>query len=94
MLLCGLPGGGQFYTGRYIQGLVIAGGEMTLGYFAIRAHFENNRTERNSLLWYLSFVLGYSLADAYVGAKLYNFKAECDVDKAQTKFSFGFVHRW
>jgi hypothetical protein len=94
MLLCVIPGGGQFYTHRYINGVLIAGGEITLGYFAYQLHTEHRESERNSLLWYLAFVAGYSLADAYVGAKMFNFKVECDVDQLQSKLSLGLEHRW
>ncbi len=94
MLLCLVPGGGQFYTGRYIHGIVIAGGEATLGYFAYQMHAADRSTERNSLLWYLAFLFGYSLADAYVGAKLFNFKADSDIDKEQAKLSLGVDYRW
>lgn len=94
MLLCALPGGGQFYTHRYINGLLIAGGELTLGYFAYQLHTEHRDSERNSLLWYLAFVAGYSLADAYVGAKMFDFKVECDVDQLQSKLSLGLEHQW
>jgi len=94
MLLCTFPGGGQFYTHRYITGTIIAGGELTLGYFAFKMHSERRAAQRNSLLWYLTFLAGYSLADAYVGAKMFNFKAETDVDQGQSRVSFGLQYLW
>lgn len=94
MLLCAFPGGGQFYTHRHVTGIIIAGGELTLGYFAYRMHAEHRPTERNSLLWYLAFLAGYSLADAYVGARMFNFKAETDVDQGQARVSVGLQHLW
>jgi hypothetical protein len=33
-----IPGGGQFYTGHYIKGLLLAGAEITLGYFTWQEH--------------------------------------------------------
>ncbi|MBN2380963.1 TM2 domain-containing protein [candidate division WOR-3 bacterium] len=33
-----IPGGGQFYTGHYIKGLLITWGEITLGYFTWQEH--------------------------------------------------------
>jgi hypothetical protein len=81
MLLCVLPGGGQFYTGRYIPGIVIASTEIALGCYAYKYHRDNNDEQRNSLLWWGLFVFGYSLADAYVGAKMYGFDVEADIDK-------------
>lgn len=88
MLLCVLPGGGQFYTKRYIPGIVIASTELTLGYFAYTYHQEGEYEKRNSMLWWGLFVFGYSLADAYVGAKMYGFDIEADIDKVSLKYSF------
>ena len=31
-----IPGGGQFYNQSYVKGVLIAGGEVTLGYFTVR----------------------------------------------------------
>ncbi len=87
MLLCVLPGGGQFYTERYIPGILLGTGEITLGYFAVKNHLEKNYSERNSFLWWELFLLGYSLADAYVGAKMYGFDVETDIDRVSIKYS-------
>lgn len=86
MLLCLFPGGGQFYTERYISGVLIGAGEITLGYYAIKNHFEENYSERNSFLWWELFLFGYSLADAYVGAKMYGFDIETNIDKVSIKY--------
>ncbi len=86
MLLCLVPGGGQFYTERYIPGVAIGAGEITLGYYAIKNHFEKNYSERNSFLWWELFLFGYSLADAYVGAKMYGFDIETNIDKISIKY--------
>ncbi|MEO0225623.1 MAG: hypothetical protein ABIL05_01595 [candidate division WOR-3 bacterium] len=94
MLFCLFPGGGQFYTHRYIRGSIIGSGEVALGYFAYQFHTGDRYIERNSMLWYLTFLFGYSLADAYVGAKMFNFKAECDLNKTQAKASIGVNYLW
>jgi len=90
MLLCIFPGGGQFYTERYVPGVLIGAGEITLGYYAIKNHFEKKYSERNSLLWWELFLFGYSLADAYVGAKMYGFDIETNIDKVSIKYKL----RW
>jgi hypothetical protein len=90
MLLCLIPGSGQFYTERYIPGVLIAGAELTLSYYAYQAHEDRNYPARNSLLWWDLFVFGYSVADAYVGAKLHGFEIETDLDKVSIQYNF----RW
>ena len=90
MLLCVVPGGGQFYTERYIPGLVISAAELTLGYYAYTYHQDEEYSSRNSMLWWGLFVFGYSLADAYVGAKMYGFDIEADIDKVSMQFTW----RW
>jgi heme A synthase len=81
MLLCVFPGGGQFYTERYVPGVIIGATEIVIGYYAYQYHRDNEYTKRNSLLWWGLFVLGYSLADAYVGAKMHGFDVEADIDR-------------
>ena len=90
MLWCLLPGGGQFYTERYITGTAIGAAEITIGYYAIKYHQERDYSSRNSMLWWGLFTFGYSLADAYVGAKMYGFDIECDIDRV----SLGYKIRW
>jgi hypothetical protein len=87
MLLCVIPGGGQFYTERYVPGILIASTELALGYYAYKYHREENYEQRNSMLWWELFVFGFSLADAYVGAKMYGFDVETDLDKVGIKFT-------
>ena len=90
MLLCALPGGGQFYTARYAPGVIIASTEIALGYYAFKYHQDRDYEKRNSMLWWGFFVFGYSLADAYVGAKMYGFDVETDLDKV----SLGLKLKW
>ena len=90
MLLCVFPGGGQFYTERYVPGVIIGATEIAIGYYAYQYHRDNEYTKRNSMLWWGLFVFGYSLADAYVGAKMYGFDVEADIDRV----SVGYKMRW
>lgn len=87
MALCVLPGGGQFYTERYFTGVIIASAELTLGYYAYKYDEKREYEQRNSLLWWGLFVFGYSLADAYVGAKMYGFELETNIDKISLKYT-------
>lgn len=88
MALCLLPGGGQFYTERYVPGIIIGATELTLGYYAFKYHSDEAIEKRNSMLWWGLFVLGYSLADAYVGAKMYGFDIESDIDRVGISFTW------
>lgn len=88
MALCVVPGGGQFYTERYVPGILIGAVEVTLGYYAIKYHREENYSKRNSMLWWGALVFGFSLADAYVAAKMYGFDVDADIDKVS------FTYRW
>ncbi|HEC79611.1 MAG TPA: hypothetical protein ENI34_10835 [candidate division WOR-3 bacterium] len=88
MALCVIPGGGQFYTERYLAGVAIGSAELALGYYAYKYHREENFEKRNSMLWWGLFVFGYSLADAYVGAKMYGFELETDIDRVSLKYSW------
>jgi len=88
MLLCVFPGGGQYYTERYVPGIVISASELAIGYYAYKYHKEEEYEKRNSMLWWGLFVFGYSLADAYVGAKMYGFDVEADIDKVSISYTF------
>lgn len=90
MLLCVFPGGGQFYTERYVPGLAIGATEIALGYYAYKYHQNGEYSQRNSILWWGLFVFGFSLADAYVGAKMHGFDVEADIDRV----SLGYNMRW
>jgi len=88
MLLSIVPGGGQFYTEHYVAGIILGGGEITLGYFAYRYEQDKKYEQRNSMLWWGFFLFGYTLADSYVSAKMYGFDVETDIDKIGLKFSY------
>ncbi|MBE0433855.1 hypothetical protein IBX73_10385 [candidate division WOR-3 bacterium] len=81
MLLCIFPGGGQFYTERYVPGAIIGIAEIAIGYYAYQYHLEGDDARRNSMLWWGLFTFGFSLADAYVGAKMHGFDVEADIDR-------------
>ena len=90
MLLCVFPGGGQFYTERYVAGIVIGAAEIAIGYYAYKYHRDEEYTKRNSMLWWGLFTFGFSLADAYVGAKMHGFDVETDIDKISVSYKLRF----
>lgn len=90
MLLCVFPGGGQFYTERYVTGVVIGAAEIAIGYYAYKYHRDEEYSKRNSMLWWGLFTFGFSLADAYVGAKMHGFDVETDIDKISVSYKFKF----
>jgi len=88
MLFCLVPGGGQFYTERYVPAIAIGSTEIALGYLAYKYHQDGQYEQRNSMLWWGLFVFGYSLADAYVGAKMHGFDIETDIDRIGISYTF------
>ena len=84
-----LPGGGQVYTGNWWRAAVIAPAEVTLGYFAYKAHMDASaalgrgdstyiglRDRRTALLWWTGAVIVLSMTDAYVSAQMFGFDRE------------------
>ena len=90
MLLCVFPGGGQYYTERYVPGVLIGAAEIAIGYYAYKYHRDQDYTRRNSMLWWGLFTFGFSLADAYVGAKMHGFDLETDIDKVSLSYKVRF----
>lgn len=90
MLLCVFPGGGQFYTERYVPGVLIGAAEIAIGYYAYQYHQDGDDEQRNSMLWWGLFTFGFSLADAYVGAKMHGFDVEADIDRVGLVYRFDF----
>lgn len=90
MALCVFPGGGQFYTERYVPGILIGAAEVALGYHAVKYHNEENYRKRNQMIWWGALVFGFSLADAYVAANMYGFDVETDIDKVSITYTL----RW
>ena len=82
-----IPGGGQVYTGYWWKTLLIAPAEITLGCLAVFDHRAANdalgagdttehvrlRDRRNAFLYFTGAVIAYSMADAYVSARMYGF---------------------
>ncbi len=79
-----MPGWGQWYNGKRIKSVLVAGGEIGLVVDAIvqnqlaakaetlyeREYYRNNRS---LAIWYLGALILYSMADAYVDAHLFDF---------------------
>lgn len=85
-----IPGGGQFYNGKWFKGILIAGTEIGLvanavvqNQFAQQAVDEDERffyeDNRNLSYWLLGAALLYSVADAYVDAQLFAFDESPDL---------------
>ncbi|MBD3285265.1 hypothetical protein GF359_02535 [candidate division WOR-3 bacterium] len=103
-----IPGGGQFYTGHYIKGVLIAGGEITLGYLTWQAHqdFEDliptdttrdeARSKRNNFAFFTGAVIVYAVADAYVDAHLYGFKdaQRLSVEPSRERIGLAITYRF
>lgn len=79
-----VPGWGQFYNGKWVKGILIAGTEVglvanavILNQWAKEAVDETERfyytDSRNLSYWLIAAAILYSMADAYVDAQLYNF---------------------
>ncbi len=79
-----LPGGGQFYNGKWFKGLVIGGTEVGLVIDAIVQNQwaqesdyyydkEFYRENRSLAIWWLAGVVLYSVTDAFVDAHLADF---------------------
>jgi hypothetical protein len=90
MLLCIFPGGGQFYTERYVPGVIVGAAELAIGYYAYQYHRDGDKARRNSMLWWGLFTFGFSLADAYVGAKMHGFDVEADIDRVSLAYRVRF----
>jgi hypothetical protein len=85
-----IPGGGQFYNGKWIKGTLVAVAE--LGCVA-NAIYQNQRVvnsasdyeravyrdRRNLSYWWLAGIILYSMADAYVDAHLLQFDSSKDL---------------
>lgn len=87
-----VPGGGQVYTGHWWKAALIAPAELTLAYLSVRDHREAGaalkagdttryrtlRDRRNSFLFFTGAVLAYSMADAWVSARMYRFDRQME----------------
>ncbi len=85
-----VPGGGQVYTGQYWKAAAIAPVEVGLGWLALRQHnfarrslaagdttaYRFHRDWRTTWLWWTGAVVVFSMADAYVSARLFGFERQ------------------
>ncbi len=89
LLLSTLPGGGQFYTGNYIKGVVFGAAQAYFGGGTIYLHFKAEEAKkegsinydwyserRYDFFWWDALVWGLSMVDAYVSAHFYKFKEQ------------------
>lgn len=85
-----VPGWGQFYNGKWLKGLLIAGAELGLITNAVVLNkWANEATtdeeyyfyidNRNLSFWLLGATILYSMADAYVDAHLFQFDESPDL---------------
>lgn len=85
-----VPGGGQVYTGHYWKAALFAPAEVGLGYLALRRHnlaraaldrgdttaYRAHRDWRTTWLFWTGTVVVFSMADAYISAKMFGFDRE------------------
>lgn len=71
-----LPGGGQFYAGQPLKGVIIGAAELGLAGLSIHYYRRGNADIGNTFLWWTGFAIGFSMADAYVTASMYGFREE------------------
>lgn len=98
-----LPGGGQVYTGNYWKAAIIAPVEVGLGYLALRQDrfarralaagdtvaYNFNRDWRTTWLWWTGAVVVFSMADAYISAKMFGFDRETRLGGRPVALEFG-----
>jgi len=85
-----LPGAGQVYTGKWWKACIIAPAELALAGLAVQSHrvadealkegredrYIQFRERRNTFLYFTGAVLAFSMADAYVSARMYGFERQ------------------
>jgi hypothetical protein len=92
-----VPGGGQFYTERYVKGIIIGGAQSYLLYKEVQTQIRLNEIERDisalpeekqylldqrsQFAWWMALVWTLGLLDAYVDAQLYNFESDLSFDQ-------------
>ena len=92
------PGGGQFYNGQNVKGIILVGAALGAGFLYISNANEymnyggSNASEkakylklRNKYGWWIGFVYIYGLLDAIVEAHLHPFKEVMAEDLEQPK---------
>ena len=87
------PGGGQLYNRKYLKTLIIGGGEIGIIYSIAYYHHRHKnarrdgdtdasdfyKENRNRMSWWLTGIILYSMADAYVDGQLWNFELSRDL---------------
>lgn len=92
-----IPGGGQFYTERYVKGVIIGGAQSYLLYRGIQTQIrldeigqesialpeerQNLLEKRRQIAWWMALVWSLGILDAYVDAQLYNFESDLSFDQ-------------
>jgi hypothetical protein len=85
-----VPGGGQVYTGHYWKAALFAPAEVGLAYLALRRNnlarealdrgdttaYRSHRDWRTTWLFWTGTVVVFSMADAYISAKMFGFNRE------------------
>jgi hypothetical protein len=100
-----LPGGGQYYTGNVLKGILIGGAELTLAGISVYDEKMAQKStdsvqlayysdRRNTFLWWTGFSLAFSMADAYVSASMFGFKQEQRLDARFVPFGIEVAYRF
>jgi TM2 domain-containing membrane protein YozV len=92
-----VPGGGQFYTERYVKGIIIGGTQSYLLYKGIQTQIRLNEIEkdinalpqekqnlldqRRQFAWWMTLAWTLGILDAYIDAQLYNFESNMSFDR-------------
>jgi hypothetical protein len=93
-----IPGGGQFYTQRYVKGVIIGGTQSYLIYRGVQTQINLNELEqesityledrqnlleqRSQIAWWMVLVWSLGILDAYVDAQLCSFESNLSFDQA------------
>ncbi len=96
-----IPGGGQFYTKRWLKGMLIGGTQSYILYRGIKTQLDLNDVDqrleesysnslaeekddllvqRREIVWWGALVWTIGMLDAYVDARLYDFKSDITID--------------
>jgi hypothetical protein len=100
VLLSGLiPGGGQFYTGNPLKGILLGGAELALAGITVYEYRYSNGGQGNTdlgntFLWWTGFAWAFSMADAYVSASMYGYKEEQRLDVRAGPTTVGIAYRF
>ncbi|MFO7676002.1 MAG: DUF5683 domain-containing protein [bacterium] len=92
LLSLAIPGGGQAYNGQLWKTAIIAPAELGLAWLSVCEHraataalaagdearYVARRDRRNALLYFTGAVLAYSMADAWVSARMHGFDRQME----------------